>query len=152
MAVAKKTRKGKASKNRTKEGPRTGVRTSGRTNSIPGQPSLHRAGLGEEKTYKKRSQRASGLALPRTCSFSLSLLFASFAWTCPQASAKSKSLQSCPTLCYPIDDSPPGSPVPRILQARTLEWVAISFSKNKALNNIKSYSKSLYHFALLQLF
>ena len=39
-----------------------------------------------------------------------------------------KSLQSCPTLCDPIDDSPPGSPVPGILQARTLEWVAISFS------------------------
>ena len=39
-----------------------------------------------------------------------------------------KSLQSCPTLCDPKDDSPPGSPVPGILQARTLEWVAISFS------------------------
>ena len=39
-----------------------------------------------------------------------------------------KSLQSCPTLCYPTDSSPPGSPIPGILQARTLEWVAISFS------------------------
>ena len=39
-----------------------------------------------------------------------------------------KSLRSCPTLCAPIDGSPPGSPVPGILQARTLEWVAISFS------------------------
>ena len=39
-----------------------------------------------------------------------------------------KSLQSCPTLCDPIDSSPPGSPVPGILHARTLEWVAISFS------------------------
>ena len=39
-----------------------------------------------------------------------------------------KSLQSCPTLCDPIDGSPPGSPVPGILQARTLEWAAISFS------------------------
>ena len=39
-----------------------------------------------------------------------------------------KSLQSCPTLCDPIDGSPTGSPVPGILQARTLEWVAISFS------------------------
>jgi len=44
------------------------------------------------------------------------------------ASAAAKSLQSCPTLCNPIDSSPPGSPVPGILQARTLEWVAISFS------------------------
>ena len=42
--------------------------------------------------------------------------------------AAAQSLQSCPTLCDPIDGSPPGSPVPGILQARTLEWVAISFS------------------------
>ena len=44
------------------------------------------------------------------------------------AAAAAKSLQLCPTLCDPIDSSPPGSPVPGILQARTLEWVAISFS------------------------
>ena len=44
------------------------------------------------------------------------------------AAATAKSLQSCPTLCDPTDGSPPGSPVPGILQARTLEWVAISFS------------------------
>ena len=43
--------------------------------------------------------------------------------------AAAKSLQSCPTLCDPIDGSPAGSPIPGILQARTLEWVAISFSK-----------------------
>ena len=42
--------------------------------------------------------------------------------------ATAKSLQLCPTLCDPIDGSPPGSPIPRILQARTLEWVSISFS------------------------
>ena len=42
--------------------------------------------------------------------------------------AAAKSLQSCPTLCDPMDGSPPGSPIPGILQARTLEWVAISFS------------------------
>ena len=47
---------------------------------------------------------------------------------CLAAAAAAKSLQSCPTLCNPIDGSPPGSPVPGILQARTLEWVAISFS------------------------
>ena len=45
-----------------------------------------------------------------------------------EAAAAGKSLQSCPTLCDPIDCSPPGSPVPGILQARTQEWVAISFS------------------------
>ena len=44
------------------------------------------------------------------------------------AAAAAKSLQSCPTRCDPIDGSPPGSPVPGILQARTLQWVAISFS------------------------
>ena len=44
------------------------------------------------------------------------------------ATAAAKSLQSCPTLCDPRDGSPPGSPVPGILQARTMEWVAISFS------------------------
>ena len=44
------------------------------------------------------------------------------------AATAAKSLQSCPTPCDPMDSSPPGSPVPGILQARTLEWVAISFS------------------------
>ena len=43
------------------------------------------------------------------------------------AAAAAKSLQSCPTLCDPKDGSPPGSPVPGILQSRILEWVAISF-------------------------
>ena len=48
---------------------------------------------------------------------------------CPAAAAAAaKLLQSCPTPCNPIDGSPPGSPVLGILQARTLEWVAISFS------------------------
>ena len=49
-------------------------------------------------------------------------------WVKKNLAAAAKSLQSCPTLCDPIDGSPPGSPVPGILQARTLEWVAISFS------------------------
>ena len=60
------------------------------------------------------------------------------------AAAAAKSLQSCPTLCDPIDGSPPGSPVPGILQARTLEWVAISFSnawkwkvKGKSLSHVR---------------
>ena len=50
-----------------------------------------------------------------------------YQWRCFSAAA-AKSLQSCPTLCDPIDGSPPGSAAPGILQARTLEWVAISFS------------------------
>ena len=48
-------------------------------------------------------------------------------YTWSTAAAAAKSLQSCPTLCDPRDGSPPGFPVPGILQARTLEWVAISF-------------------------
>ena len=48
------------------------------------------------------------------------------------AAAAVKSIQLCPTLCDPIDGSPPSSPVPGILQARTLEWVAISFSKHES--------------------
>ena len=51
-------------------------------------------------------------------------------WTIKKAAAAAaaKSLQSCLTLCDPIDGSPPGSPIPGILQARTLKWVAMSFS------------------------
>ena len=49
-------------------------------------------------------------------------------WNLEDAAAAAKSLQLCLTLCDPIDGSPPGSPIPGILQARTLEWVAISFS------------------------
>ena len=51
------------------------------------------------------------------------------------AAAAAKSLQSCPTLCDPIDGSPPGSPVPGILQARTLEWVAIAFSNEYVMHS-----------------
>ena len=60
------------------------------------------------------------------------------------AAAAAKLLQSCPTLCNPIDGSPPGSPIPGILQARTLEWVTISFSnawkwkvKGKSLSRVR---------------
>ena len=60
------------------------------------------------------------------------------------AAAAAKSLQSCPTLCDPIDGSPPGSPVPGTLQARILEWVAISFSnawkwKVKPLSRVRLF-------------
>ena len=63
------------------------------------------------------------------------------------AAAAAKSLQSCPTLCDIIDSSPPGSPIPGILQARTLEWVAISFSnawkwkvKVKSLSRVQLFA------------
>ena len=65
----------------------------------------------------------------------------------PTAAAAAKPLQSCPTLCDPVDGSPPGSPVPGILQARTLEWVAIAFSnawkwkvKVKSLSRVRLFT------------
>ena len=78
---------------------------------------------------------------PSTCPLDQLFLFSLrdrcyFKWYCffhfpfplSITAAAAKSLQSCPTLCYPIDGSPPGSPVPGLLPARTLEWVAIFFS------------------------
>ena len=59
---------------------------------------------------------------------SLYILYVSYVISSSSAAAAAKSLQSCPTLYDPIDSSPPGSPVPGILQARTLEWIAIAFS------------------------
>ena len=56
------------------------------------------------------------------------------------AAAAAKSIQSCPTLCDPIDGSPPGSPIPGILQARILEWVAISFSSTFYIISILTYT------------
>ena len=63
------------------------------------------------------------------------------------AAAAAESLQLCPTLCHPMDSNPPGSPVPGILQARTLEWVAISFSnawkwkvKGKSLSHVRLFT------------
>ena len=60
----------------------------------------------------------------------------------PEWTAAAKSLQSCPTLCNPIDGSPPDSPVPGILQARTLEWVALSFSNAYPNTKEQIYNES----------
>ena len=76
-----------------------------------------------------------------------------YIWVIVSAAAAAMSLQSCPTLCDPIDGSPPGSPVPGILQARTLEWVAIFFSnawhtiiQNMcSLHNLYRYSYNAYY-------
>ena len=93
---------------------------------------------------------------PKDCSIHLCLfccltyrvivtIFLNPIYICVAAAAAAKSLQLCPTLCDPRDGSPPGSPVPGILQERTLEWVAISFSnawkwkvKGKALSPVDS--------------
>ena len=66
------------------------------------------------------------------------------------AAAAAKLLQLCPTLCDPMDGSPPGSAVPGILQARTLEWVAISFSKVSYTNAYIQNLEKWYWWAYLQ--
>ena len=73
--------------------------------------------------------------------------FVTYLCTIIYYAAAAKSLQSCPTLCDPMDGSPPGSPIPGILQERTLEWVAISFSnawkwkvKVKSLSRVRLFA------------
>ena len=77
----------------------------------------------------------------------LKLLYFVPFWLCWNTAAATKSFQSCPTLCDPTDSGPPGSPIPGILQARTLEWVAISFSnawrwkvKVKSLSRVQLFT------------
>ena len=72
--------------------------------------------------------KVENLGVPNNYMCENSLIHVVCKSTAAAAAAAAKSLQSCPTLCDPIDGSPPGSPVPGILQARTLEWVAIAFS------------------------
>ena len=74
-----------------------------------------------------RVKLSSSSNLPSWALFNGELWFQKY-YISVQFAAAAKSLQSCPTLCDPIDGSPPGSAVPGILQARTLEWVAIAFS------------------------
>ena len=81
------------------------------------------------------SQTPSLWSLYRVCAFIEALSAAA-------AAAAAKSLQSCPTLCNPRDGSPPGSPVPGFLQARTLEWLAISFSKGYFSRRLKEHAVS----------
>ena len=72
---------------------------------------------------RKRYSHACVLAM-----FFPVVMYGCESWTIKKVAAMAKSLQLCPTLCGSIDGNSPGSPVPGILQARTLEWVAISFS------------------------
>ena len=83
---------------------------------------------------------------PKLCSFLALYSFSVCNYTTWTTAAAAKSHQSCPTLCDSIDGSPPASPVPGILQARTLEWVAISFSNAWQW---KMKVKSLSHVRLL---
>ena len=88
--------------------------------------------LAVQGTLKSLLQHHSSKALILRCSVfftvQLSHPYMTTGKTIALTAATAKSLQSCPTLCDPRDGSPPGSPVPGILQARTLDWVAISFS------------------------
>ena len=105
--------------------------------SLSLSPSLHPCLLFENVSCRKfYTFPVNILQFPLT-PYSTALCFCSHdcnkhALTKVAAAAAAKSLQSCPILCDPRDGSPPGSPVPRILQARTLEWVAVSFSKVKS--------------------
>ena len=93
-----------------------------------------RRGLGDESV-----NQASLLSLPDLCSRKRIL---SVMRRAQWAYAAAKSLQSCPTLCNPIDSSPLGSTVPGILQARVLEWVAIAFSTVGLSDQIRSVTQS----------
>ena len=84
---------------------------------------IHRA-----KTQNRSSYGSEDHKYLLQVTFTYCYAYSVFKDSAAAAVAAAKSLQSCPTLCDPIDGSPPGSPVPGILQARALEWVAISFS------------------------
>ena len=96
------------------------------------QPTFQKRQIHKEKKSGQRTRIVSASAyLVLTLSAPNSVLS-----TLHAAAAAAKSLQLCPTLCDPIDGSLPGSPVPGILQARTLEWVAISFSNKHSVHCI----------------
>ena len=84
--------------------------------------------LGLEKAEETDQIVNTLLIIEKARRFQKNIYFYFIDYSAAAAAAAAKSLQSCPTLCDPIVGSPPGSPVPGILQARTLEWVAISFS------------------------
>ena len=91
----------------------------------PGSPALQADSLPTELSGKPRGIGYKTFALTLdTVKYFINYLLKRSLF----AAAAAKSLQLCPTLCDPIDGSPPGSPVPGILKARTLKWVAISFS------------------------
>ena len=90
---------------------------------LPGQSHGQRSLVGYSPQVCKELDTTEWLTLSSTLSPLFTIINIAIYFYC-----NAKSLQSCPTLCDPIDGSPPGSLVPGILQARTLEWVAISFS------------------------
>ena len=92
------------------------------------------------REFSSRSYIVSGLMFRSLIHFEFIFVYGVRKYSAAAAAAAAaKSLQSCPTLRDPIDSSPPGSPVPGILQARTLEWGAIAFSGVLILENIKPH-------------
>ena len=85
----------------------------------------------ESSAYLRLLTFLPAILIP-TCVSSSSASHMMYSACLSAAAAAAKSLQSCPTLCDPIDGSPPGSPIPGILQARTLEWVARPFSRGSS--------------------
>ncbi|XP_055434278.1 uncharacterized protein C9orf85 homolog isoform X3 [Bubalus kerabau] len=78
--------------------------------------------------WRVKYSKYKPLSKPKKCFVYIVMLPPHILWLRLSKGHAAKSLQLCPTLCYPTDGSPPGCPIPGILQARTLEWVAISFS------------------------
>ena len=103
----------------------------------PGSPALEANALTSEPQFKSRKymQSIECSAWHTKPSINVSCYFVSYSTA---AAAAAKSLQLCQTLCNPIDGNPPGSAVPEILQAGTLEWVAISFSINNGRTSKKT--------------
>ena len=96
---------------------------------MPGTWQAFREYVQSDKIFKFREHSPASFQRAFSClKFSVVSSLISLLTSSAAAAAAAKSLQLCPTLCDPIDGSSPGSAVPGILQARTLEWVAISFS------------------------
>ena len=127
--------------------------------SRTGQPEAQQSTWGETRVRVKRPQSLPRVLITRTstwiqfgscfrnkCLWTFCYRFCLRPGVLVAAATAAESLQSCPTLCDPLDGSPTGSPVPGILLARTLEWVAISFSNAWKL---KVKGKSLSHVQLL---
>ena len=101
----------------------TWVRSLGQEDPLEKEMETHSSTLAWRISWREEAGRLQSMGSQRVGhNWVTSLHFTSTA----------KSLQSCPALCNPIDSSPPGSPIPGILQARTLEWVAISFSTHES--------------------
>ena len=125
----------------------TRVPSLGWEDPLEKEMAIHSSILAWKIPWREEPGRLQSMGSKRVKHDSATSLSLSLPLVLPGKTAAAKSLQSCPTLCNPIDSSPPGSPVPASLQARTLEWFVISFS-NAWKWNVKV--KSLGHVRLLR--